>query len=458
MLCCLLFCLLTGPVQAQVTIQGKAGDYVNKTVCLYAVRDGFAQLCAQVTVGNDKRFTLSAELPAEGFYTLGNTKSVQHVLYLKGNEKLSVSFTNQALEITRGNDTRENKLLQEWEKAASQTRMNAWFFNFVGGVQSPGPDAFAEEITRLRNLSKQLEGKLGALRQKPFGKLMKLKMEADVAFFRLAYRRSHIGGVPENFITREDLAQYDRIFRQAELLQLPLAPAMVGAYVDEKAEKVLPAIENPSMLSSAELKSRADLLENKSLRELYIYQKASQLRYYERYTELRETFRQERFSDLLEQQLRPVEEELAWSKPGSAAPDFKGELPNGKWLSLSDLRGKVVVMDVWATWCTPCLRLIPDFKRLEKEISHPELAFMSVCIGASPEKDLWEKLVKKHELRGNVVFVEGWTRGFAKDYQVTGVPRFMIIDREGKVWSFNAPSPKYPQLKQMILQALEKKK
>ena len=101
--------------------------------------------------------------------------------------------------------------------------------------------------------------------------------------------------------------------------------------------------------------------------------------------------------------------------------------------------------------------MIPYFKQLEKELSDPELTFMSVCIGASAEKDLWEKLVNKHQLSGNVVFVQGWTRDFAEDYHITGVPRFMIIDREGKVYSFAAPAPKYPQLKQMILQALQKK-
>ena len=44
---------------------------------------------------------------------------------------------------------------------------------------------------------------------------------------------------------------------------------------------------------------------------------------------------------------------------------------------------------------------------------------------------------------------------FAKDYKVTSVPRFMIIDRQGKVFSYAAPAPKYPQLKQLILKALK---
>ena len=83
------------------------------------------------------------------------------------------------------------------------------------------------------------------------------------------------------------------------------------------------------------------------------------------------------------------------------------------------------------------------------------MAFLSVCVGALPEKDLWLKLVKENQLSGNVVFIDSWVRGFAKDYKVTSVPRFMIIDRQGKVFSYAAPAPKYPQLKQLILKALK---
>lgn len=452
-----IFCLLPNLVHAQVTIHGNVGDDVDETMYLYSCRNGFAQQCASVSVGGDKCFTLSAKLPTEGFYMLGNNESVKHVLYLKGDEKLNVSFTNNELDIIRGAISQEAQLLGEWEKAASPIRMQAWYFSFVRGGQSSAFDLFSEELIRLKKLSEGLNKKLTTLQNESFGKLMKLKMEADIAFFTLAYRRSHITEVGDDFITDEDLVKYDRIYQQTKLLELPLVPEMISVYVDYKAEKSLPAIENPTTLSSVELKARANLLPEKALRELYLYQLAVQMRYYEKYAELRETFSDEPFSEQLEQQLRPVEKRLAWSKPGLKAPDFKGERIDGTWLSLSELRGKVVVIDVWATWCVPCLRMIPYFKQLEKELSDPELTFMSVCIGASPEKDLWEKLVNKHQLSGNVVFVQGWTKGFAADYRVTGVPRFMIIDREGKVYSFAAPSPKYPQLKQMILQALQKK-
>lgn len=456
-LCFYIFCLLPNIAYAQVIIRGNVGDDVDETMCLYSLHDGFAQQCASTLVGEDRSFTLSVEAPSEGFYMIGNNRSVKHALYLKGDEKLNLLFSNTELDIVGGTISPEGELLSKWEKVASPMRMQAWYFTFIRGGQSSPFDHFSAKLTELKKLSDQLKRELAASQNECFKKQIELKMEADIAFLTLAYSRNHITEVGDDFVSDKDLEQYDHIFQQTELLKLPFLPEMLAAYVDYKAEKTLPEIENPTTLSKTELKSRADLLQEKKLRELYIYQVATQMRYYEKYIELRETFSYEPFSDLLEQHLAPIETKLAWSKPGLQAPNFKGEQIDGTWLSLSDLRGKVVVIDAWATWCTPCLRMIPYFKQLEEELSDPDLTFMSVCVGASPEKDLWEKLVDKHQFSGNVVFVQGWTSGFAEDYRITGVPRFMIIDREGKVYSYAAPSPKYPQLKQMILQALQKK-
>lgn len=453
-LCLFITCAVT-KIEAQVTIQGKVGDYVDPEMVLYSCQNGFAEPCGSTQVGEGKSFSLTATIPTEGFYMLGNNAGVKHVLYLKGNEQLHVSFKNELLDILRG-QTEEGKMLQAWENKAGMLRMQSWFFMLVGGGKSVEAEPFLADLQALKRQKADMEKTINTSSNENFKKLMVPKMESDVAFFKLAYRRSHVAELAPDFISDAELADYDRYAVSTGMIQLPFMPELLHAYVDYKAEKTLPAIENPTTLSSVELKQRAELLKDKVLRELYLYQVATQIRYYEKFTEMRETFKDDPQSERLEQLLTPLEQKLAWSKPGIVAPDFKGQRPNGQWLSLSDLKGKVVVIDVWATWCVPCLRMMPYFKQLEKELSNPDVAFMSVCVGASPEIDLWEKLVEKHELKGNVVFIQGWTRGFSKDYRVTGVPRFMIIDREGKVFSFAAPSPKYPQLKEMILKALQK--
>lgn len=454
---CLLTTFLPCCTQAKVTITGTTGEYVSKDMSLFECRDGIPLLLATTEVQSDGTFSLTAEAPSTGFYLLGSENGIRHPLYLKGQEALQVTFTNYELTVLQGADD-ESRLLYEWEKEASRIRTHAWFYRSKGGCESVDVETFQQEMATLKTLADKLSLQLKKMPSTShFVSLMQLKTTVDQVFFRMAYHRSHLAETDEQFISESDWKLADQLFQQPLLLQLPLIPEMIGVYVDSKAARQLPPVENPSIISGSEYKARAGLITDRGLRQSYIYELASHLRYYEMYTKLCQTFADEPFSDRMNQALQPISQSLEWSKPGGEAPDFKGVKPNEEWLSLSDLRGKVVVIDVWATWCVPCLRMMPYFRQLEKELSDPDLAFLSVCVGASAEKDLWLKLVKDNHLTGNVVFIDSWLRGFAKDYRVSSVPRFIIIDRHGKVFSYAAPAPKYPQLKQLILQALASK-
>lgn len=452
---CIAAVLMPCQSQARVTITGATGEYVNKEMSLFECLDGIPLLLTTTEVDSNGTFTLSTEIPRAGFYLLGYKGGIRHVLYLKGNESLKVRFTNYGLTIIQGVGV-ECQLLGDWEKEAAKVRAHAWFFRSTGGCESVEVDVFQKEMASLKVLSSRLSQRLKGLQvaANGFVPLMQLKMDADMVFLRLAYHRTHLGDTDESFISDIDWQYADQLFQKPQLQQLPLIPEMMGVYVECKASRQLPPVENPSIISGSEYKARANLIADKGLRQSYVYDVASRLRYYEMYRQLYDAFTDEPFSERMLQALKPIEQSLDWSKPGNDAPDFKGIMTNDEWLSLSDFRGKVVVIDVWATWCVPCLQMMPYFRQLEKELSEPDLAFLSVCVGAIPEKDLWLKLVKEKQLSGNVIFIDNWTRGFAKDYRVSSVPRFMIIDRQGKVFSYAAPAPKYPQLKQLILQAL----
>ena len=455
---CLVAALMPSLSIAKVTITGTTGEYVNKEMSLFECRDGLPLLLATTEVDGDGTFSLTAEIQQTGFYLLGYKGGVRHPLYLTGNETLKVQFSNDQLTILQGAGS-ACMLLSEWEKEAGPVRAHAWFFRSTGGCESVDADQFERETASLQACAARLSPRLKSMpvTDQPFAVLMQLKMDADQAFLRLAYQRSHLGETDDDFVSAEHWLRADHLLRQPLLAQLPLVPEMMGVYVEGKAARQLPPVENPASIKGSEYQARAALITDQCLRQSYIYEVASHLRYYEMYRELCSAFADESFSQRMLQVMKPIEQSLEWSKPGGDAPDFKGITPNDGWLALSDLRGRVVVIDVWATWCVPCLRMMPYFRELEKELADPDLAFLSVCVGALPEKDLWLKLVKDNHLSGNVVFVDSWTRGFAKDYRVTSVPRFMIIDRRGRVYSYAAPAPKYPQLKQMILQALAAK-
>ncbi|MEL4456965.1 TlpA disulfide reductase family protein [Lutimonas vermicola] len=122
----------------------------------------------------------------------------------------------------------------------------------------------------------------------------------------------------------------------------------------------------------------------------------------------------------------------------------------GEKTSLSDLKGKYVYIDVWATWCGPCKAEIPSLKKIEKQYHGKNIAFVSMSIdddrshGGSWEKanEDWKKMVAEKELGGIQIFApKGWKSEFVQDYRINGIPRFILVDPEGNIVSASAPRP-----------------
>ena len=125
---------------------------------------------------------------------------------------------------------------------------------------------------------------------------------------------------------------------------------------------------------------------------------------------------------------------------GQPAPDFTYQSIDGKEVSLSDFLGYYVYIDVWATWCGPCKAEIPALKQLEKEFHGKNIVFMSVSVDESKEK--WAQMVKKENLSGVQLWSgNGWKTNITSDYMIKGIPRFILVDREGKIFNVKAPRP-----------------
>ncbi|MBE9463423.1 TlpA family protein disulfide reductase [Dyadobacter subterraneus] len=146
--------------------------------------------------------------------------------------------------------------------------------------------------------------------------------------------------------------------------------------------------------------------------------------------------------------------------PGKPAPDFTGETPEGGKIALSALKGKVVYMDVWATWCGPCKTEFPFTRKIQKDFEgNDQVAFLFVSIDESiPD---WHAMLKKDkEFRGvhmnqkqHQQLGEIWEL-----YLMTGIPRYILIDQEGKIVEPNAPRPSSGRVTAAIKEILDRKR
>jgi len=133
-----------------------------------------------------------------------------------------------------------------------------------------------------------------------------------------------------------------------------------------------------------------------------------------------------------------------WSKlsKGQPSPTFIYKDINSKEVSLSDLKGKYVYIDCWATWCGPCVGEIPSLKLLEKKMSRNNIYFVSI----SSDYDIaaWENKVKKDKLGGIQLNIHG-DREFTNAYMVNNIPRFILVNKEGKIVTCNMTRPSNPE-------------
>ncbi|MFL1013561.1 TlpA family protein disulfide reductase [Flavisericum labens] len=133
---------------------------------------------------------------------------------------------------------------------------------------------------------------------------------------------------------------------------------------------------------------------------------------------------------------------------GKRSPEFVDyKNYKGGTTSLNDLKGKYLYIDVWATWCGPCVREIPALKKVEEQYHDKNIEFVSISIDKESDFEKWKTMVSDRELKGVQLFADrDWNSSFVKDYGIQGIPRFILLDPEGKIVNTNAPRPSDPAL------------
>jgi peroxiredoxin len=148
-------------------------------------------------------------------------------------------------------------------------------------------------------------------------------------------------------------------------------------------------------------------------------------------------------------------EVVASLSPGQPAPDFTLTDINGNEVSLSDFKGSVVYLDFWASWCGPCIQQVPHAKEMKKRMAayYDSGDLVSLYVSVDTDGQAWKDGIAKHGIEGVHVWAEGWDSA-SRLYNVSGVPTYYIIGRDGKIFDNRPPRPSAANIDEVLLTAL----
>lgn len=125
---------------------------------------------------------------------------------------------------------------------------------------------------------------------------------------------------------------------------------------------------------------------------------------------------------------------------GSEAPNFSQASPEGKQIALKDLRGKVVLIDFWASWCRPCRMENPNVKKVYDRFHTKGFEILGVSL--DKDKSAWTGAIKQDGLPWkHVSDLAFWNNAVAQQYGVSSIPYTVLVDRDGKILAKNLRGP-----------------
>lgn len=432
---------------AQVT--GITTRYIKEPVKLYAITHGRLTEIASSKVDGQGRFGFLF-YPEEGFYVVGNGPEAiatdKYAFYFRPGDQLNLRINDSSYSLA-GDNTKENRAIAQWHDLLLPLERKAYYFS---KIHSNYTDFFPDLESRAAAFGSYRPATTG---NPAFDALFARQREIDLLGCALEFLNTPRSVHP----APAELSDY---YRKLSLAHFTTDTRLLG---HKNGARLLGNLQRlPFTLAGrkqnwSDLEERLEGIANDTLRGEIVLSSANALKTYLGYLDMEQRYGKYILTGDQAARFKEVAVKLAQqdSKPGQPAINFSYPDLNGKMTSLSDFKGKVVLVDVWATWCGPCKAELPALKKMEEELRGRDIVFMSVSVDEEKDKEKWKDFVAKEDLKGVQLFASGWS-DIAKNYNIKGIPRFMVFDRKGNIVTIDSPRPSSKELKLLLESELKK--
>jgi thiol-disulfide isomerase/thioredoxin len=144
---------------------------------------------------------------------------------------------------------------------------------------------------------------------------------------------------------------------------------------------------------------------------------------------------------------------LAKTAVGKPAPSFAAIDSTGKAYALEDFKGRVVYIDLWASWCGPCRELTPFMKKLYNKLKKDK-RIVCMSIAVQDKQGAWKTALKQEKTTWLQLFDNNGM--VQKAYVANSIPKFILIDKQGNIVNLDAPMPDDPVIEALLKKEIEK--
>lgn len=386
-------------------------------------------------------FVLTAKIDRPGIYKIIADHTEINVFLIPGAKvSLTGDIRNSNTFKFKGSNANENNYLIQYEsiKSTSPDQDFAAFFsqdetNFINAV---------EQRTQTFLTDQQIYQKENGTFNDDFAELMMDELQYGGANLKLNYPEFHDYLKPDSTLILSDT--YDSFLQNLDIddeskLAVPSFQTFLPLYLtfkttNEKTDSLTPFFIRKFNNISAKF-------QNTKIKDLMYYllmKDGIQTSINEVALVINEFNKVEKSPKYLDE----INTEYAkWTHllKGRQAPTWSYKDIKGIKHDNSSFKGKVVYIDIWATWCGPCIREMPFLQSLEEEFGD-NVTFVSISIDES--KDEWLNMLQSKKLKGTQLIADAdWNSSIVTEYRIDGIPRFIILSKDGTIYNANAPRP-----------------
>jgi peroxiredoxin len=449
-----LFSYAGEPVQTTITC--KLYNNNGSAVALYKIEAGQAVSLGFRRPGEQDTCQFSFTMEKEGIYFLqkpgGKGGAYTHVLYLKpGEQKLvDIYFSNVNIDFDScyvQSPNKETMALQTWA-------------DLLNGIVKLGMNKYKREefisaYDTLVNEVKQLK-KNSRTGSQYFNYVFASKVDADILYLKAAAFFNFGSRLNAGYDSTESNQQFyqsmaGQKFCNASILHSEHGLELIRFSI---GYNLLKKYGSEKQMLAASFVEKAKSVCNDSIRRAYVISWMPTINTYEQFKIDIQPFKNIFTTTASKEVYQKKADELTVFAKGAPAYNFKLKDTKDRTVSMSDFKGKVVVMDIWAMWCAPCLTEKPFFQKVEESFKdRDDIVFIGVSHDGLSRRAVWKNFVAKKGWK-NIELLANYNESIGKYYKVDGIPRLMIFDKEGKIVTVDAPRPSDPAFKELIEQIL----